>query len=327
MVIDVLLLQLGTPSAPTAAGLRPYLREFLGDPRVIEAPAAVRWILVNGLIAPFRSPRSAEKYRRIWSDQTGSPLLDITKRQTSALALALGSGYRVSFAMRYGEPSIRRVVESLRTGEPARWIVVPMFPQYSGTTTASGFDGLARALQRERIVPSLRFIASYHTDPAYIDAVAKGIERELESAGQRGLSPDMRLLSFHGIPRAYIDRGDPYRDQCAQTAGLVAERLGWKDSDWRLTFQSRLGPSEWLVPYTDETLQELGREGAKTVLVAQPGFTADCLETIDEIGREGLEEFTKGGGEHLIRVPCVNDDPPFIAALRDLVTREAEGWR
>lgn len=326
MAIDLLLLQLGTPAAPTAAGLRPYLREFLSDPRVIEAPALVRWLLVNLLILPFRAPASAKKYRRIWSNETGSPLLDITRRQTAALAAELGTPFRVNFAMRYGEPSTRTVVRDLLASGCERLIALPMYPQYSATTTASALDGLFDALKGERVVPAIRAIVDYHDDPAYIDAVAKGIERTLSDATVNGAGACERLLSFHGIPGVYVERGDPYRRRCERTAELVAARLGWRPDQWRLVFQSRLGPQEWLTPYTDKTLEELGRAGAKTVLIAQPGFTADCLETIDEIGHEGQEIFHAAGGKDLIRVPCVNDDPPFIAALAGLARREAQGW-
>ena len=324
--IDVLLLQLGTPAAPTAKSLRPYLREFLSDPRIVEAPAWIRWLLVNLIIVPFRSPKSAAKYRRIWDAEKGSPLLDITRRQTDALARALGDRFRVNFAMRYGEPSIGDVVRSLLAGRCERLIVIPMFPQYSATTTASGLDALFAALEAERIIPSLRIISRFHDDPLYIDAVAAGIERTLAEAQREGIEPDHRLLSFHGIPGIYIERGDPYLCQSTATARLVARRLGWEDDQWTLTFQSRLGPTEWLTPYTDKTLKKLGAEGVGTVLVAQPGFTADCLETIDEIGYEGEREFQETGGRRLLRVPCVNDDPPFIAALKQLVEREATGW-
>lgn len=327
MTIDVLLLQLGTPDAPTAAGLRPYLREFLGDPRIVEAPAFVRWLLVNLVIVPFRSPKSAVKYQRIWDEKAGSPLLDITRRQTQALGKSLGSDFRVHFAMRYGNPSIRAVVREMMQNDCSRLIVVPMFPQYSATTTASGLDGLFDAFKQERVLPSTRIIAEYHREPAYLDAVAEGIRTALAEANAKGVTPECHLLSFHGIPRAYIERGDPYQRQSAVTACHVADRMGWTEKDWRLTFQSRLGPSEWLTPYTDKTLKELGKAGIQTVLVAQPGFTADCLETIDEIGYEGREEFQEAGGKTLVRVPCVNDSPAFIDALRQLVEREAMGWR
>lgn len=324
--IDVLLLQLGTPDAPTAAALRPYLREFLSDPRIIEAPALVRWLLVNLVIVPFRAPKSAAKYRRVWNGATGSPLLDITRRQAAALGTLLGPDYRVWFGMRYGNPSIRAAVEELARQGCRKLVVLPMFPQYSATTTASGLDGLFQALQRERIIPSFRVISEYYADSAYLDAVATGIRRALAEARERGIAPEIHLISFHGIPKLYIDRGDPYECQATATARLLAERMGWTAAEWKLTFQSRLGPTEWLTPYTDVTLRELGEGGVKTVLVTQPGFTADCLETIDEIGHEGAEDFTKAGGKTLVRVPCVNDDPAFIAALAGLVEREVAGW-
>jgi ferrochelatase len=267
--VDVLLLQLGTPAEPTAAALRPYLREFLSDPRVIETSPLLRWVLVNLIIVPLRARRSAAKYRRIWDPERGSPLLDVTRRQAAALAEKLGAGFRVRFAMRYGDPSTRSVLREMLA------------------------DGCKRLIEAE----------------------------------QDGLSPDVCLLSFHGIPKSYVDRGDPYERQSRATAALIARRMRWSDDRWRLTFQSRLGPTEWLRPYTDETLKQLGADGVETVLVATPGFTADCLETIDEIGYEGLEEFKGAGGGNLVRVPCLNDGPEFIEALTELVEREAGGWR
>lgn len=325
--IDVLLLQLGTPNAPTAAGLRPYLREFLSDPRVIEGSAFFRWLLVNFVIVPFRSPKSAVKYQRIWDEKTGSPLLDITRRQAAALATLMGPEYRVRFAMRYGAPSIPSVVREIMAAGCRRLVVIPMFPQYSATTTASGIDALFDAMKCERVLPSMRIVARYHADPDYIDAVAQTVERATQKAKDAGTPPEMNLISFHGIPLEYIQRGDPYRAESTTTADLLAKRLSFANDDWMLTFQSRLGRAEWLSPYTDETLVALGKRGVKTVLVVQPGFTADCLETIDEIGHEGLKEFRSGGGQTLIRVPCVNDDPAFIAVLKKLVLQESAGWR
>ncbi len=326
MPIDVLMLQLGTPTAPTAKGLRPYLRQFLSDPRVIEAPAIVRWLLVNLIIVPFRSPKSAEKYKRIWDDKTGSPLLSITQSQRDALAEQLGPEFRVSFAMRYGQPSVESVVAGLIEQKSDRMIVLPMFPQYSATTTASGLDALYQTLQTHRVVPALRVIRDYHDDADYLDAMTDRIKRYRDQSMAEGKPPEMYLISFHGIPIDYIKRGDPYMRQSAFTGKAIAKRMGWKKGDWKLVFQSRLGRQKWLTPYTDETLKELGRQGIKRVLVAQPGFTADCLETIDEIGYEGQHEFEETGGEELIRVPCLNDDPGFIRALANIVRREATGW-
>lgn len=325
--IDVVLLQLGTPSEPTARGLRPYLREFLSDPRVIELPALVRWLLVNLVIVPFRSPKSATKYRRIWSEETGSPLLDITRRQTAALSSALGEGFRVQFAMRYGEPSIPKVVASMVTNRCQRVVVVPMFPQYSATTTGSAMDAFFAALRSHRNLPAVRAIRDYRLHDGYLAAVESSVRRHLAEATANATPAEMCIVSFHGIPIDYIKRGDPYMREAAETGKAIAKRMGWKKGEWKLCFQSRLGRQKWLMPYTDKTLEELGRRGLKTVLVVQPGFTADCLETIDEIGREGTEEFRSTGGENLIRVPCLNDDPSFIAALADLVRNEATGWQ
>lgn len=327
MAIDVLMLQLGTPDAPTTSAVRPYLREFLGDPRILEMSAWKRWLLVNLLIAPFRAPKSAVKYRRIWDPAKGSPLLSITQSQCDRLREALGRDYRVWFAMRYGRPSIASVMREVSQAGCERIVVLPMYPQYSATTTASTLDALFEALRSQRVVPSMRVIRDYHDDTGYIQAVASRIRRSLDEAKAIGVEPDIHLISFHGIPRIYIDRGDPYREQSTATAKLLAERMGWEMDQWRLVFQSRLGRQEWLTPYTDETLVELAAQGIQRVLVVQPGFTADCLETIDEIGYEGRMEFEAAGGKELIRVPCLNDDAEFIAALANLVRRESGGWR
>jgi ferrochelatase len=229
--------------------------------------------------------------------------------------------------MRYGQPSTVAVVHELIKHGARRIIVVPMYPQYSASTTASALDGLFAALQRVRVVPALRIVSEFHAEPRYIDAVAGGIERSVKAAFAPSARPERFLLSFHGVPQAYINRGDPYLDQSKATARLIADRMGWRDEDWLLTFQSRLGPVEWIGPFTDETIKRLGASGAKSIVVATPGFTADCLETIDEIGVEALETFRHAGGERLIRVPCVNDDAAFIEALRGLVEKEAAGWR
>lgn len=326
MPIDVLMLQLGTPAAPTAAAIRPYLREFLNDPRILEFPAPLRWLLVNLVIAPFRAPKSAAKYLRIWDSRTGSPLLSITQRQRDALGATLGADYRVWFGMRYGQPSISSVVREMMDAGCERLVVLPMYPQYSATTTASSLDALFDAMRKERVVPAMRIIRDYPTDDAYIQAIAVRINRSLDEAKASGVEPEIHLISFHGIPKVYIDKGDPYRAQSTKTALLLAERMGWSEQQWKLVFQSRLGRQEWLTPYTDETLVELASQGVKRVLVVQPGFTADCLETIDEIGHEGRMEFQTAGGKELVRVPCLNDDPEFISALANLVRQEAQGW-
>jgi protoporphyrin/coproporphyrin ferrochelatase len=324
--VDVLLLQLGTPDAPTAAALRPYLREFLNDRRVLEIPQPFRWLLVNFVIVPFRAKASAAKYRRIWDEKTGSPLLEITKRQTSRLAAALGDQFRVRFAMRYGKPSTESVVNDLAADGCERLVVIPMYPQYSATTTASALDALFDAWKGQRVTPSFRVVRDYHLDEGYLTAVEASVRRHLEDARRRGIETEMKVVSFHGIPIDYIKRGDPYMRQCAETGKELARRMGWKKGEWKLVFQSRLGRQKWLTPYFDETIKELGSSGVKSVFVTQPGFTADCLETIDEIGNEGREDFERSGGKHLVRAPCLNDDAEFIDALAGIVRRESMGW-
>jgi ferrochelatase len=324
--IDVLLLQLGTPDAPTPKALRPYLREFLSDGRVLEIRQPFRWLLVNLVIVPFRAKASAAKYRRIWDERTGSPLLEITRRQTTKLAERLGDGFRVRFAMRYGKPPTDAVVRSLAADGCERLVVIPMYPQYSATTTASALDALFDAWKDQRVVPSLRVVRDYHLDDGYLNAVETNVRRNLEQSRRGGIDPQTFVVSFHGIPIDYIKRGDPYMRQCAETGKAIARRFGWKKGEWKLVFQSRLGRQKWLTPYFDETIKELGRAGVKSVLVTQPGFTADCLETIDEVGNEGREDFEKSGGEHLVRAPCLNDDEAFIEALAGIVRRESQGW-
>jgi ferrochelatase len=283
-------------------------------------------MLVNLIIVPFRSPKSAVKYRRIWDEKTGSPLLSITHQQRDGLAAALGPAYRVHYAMRYGKPSIRSVLDRMMSGGCRRLVVLPMFPQYSATTTASALDALYAGLKPFRTVPALRVIRDYHDEPCYIDAATAHLRRHIQLATDAGTPPDLCLISFHGIPIDYVKRGDPYMRQSAVTAKLMAKQMGWKKGEWKLVFQSRLGRQKWLLPYTDETLMALGRQGVRRVLVTQPGFTTDCLETIDEIGFEGKHEFEGSGGETLIRVPCFNDDPGFMRALADIVRRESFGW-
>ena len=228
--------------------------------------------------------------------------------------------------MRYGDPSISEVLSQIMANECERLLVVPMFPQYSATTTASGFDKLFECLSNLRVMPSVRLIRDYHKDAGYIRSVASTIHDQLRTIDSATEAPEYNLISFHGIPATYIQRGDIYQKQCYATAELLANQMGWPKEKWQTCFQSRLGRQEWLTPYTDETLKELAARGMKRVLIVQPGFTADCLETIDEIGNEGSHDFTSAGGETLIRVPCVNDHPDFISALADIVSRESRGW-
>jgi ferrochelatase len=320
--VGVLLEQLGTPDAPTAKALRPYLRQFLSDPRVIEAPRLLWWFVLRLRILPFRPRQSAAKYARIWDAQTGSPLLHWTRRQTEALQQKLPNAI-VRFGMQVGNPSVASVVDAMIRDGVERLIVVPMYPQYSATTTASATDVLFHALMKQRRVPALRVVPPYYQHPAYLDAVTTVIREELAKLAWQ---PEHFLLSFHGIPIKYAQRGDPYATHVKRTTTQLVERLGWPAEGWTQTFQSLFGSDRWLKPYTDDKLRQLAEQGVKRVFVAMPGFTADCLETLDEIGNEARETFQHAGGEVLHVCRCLNDHPAWIDALLTLVTEEGRGW-
>ncbi len=338
----ILLIQLGTPDAPTAKALRPYLRQFLSDPRVVETKPATKeyftagperkarrsvpgWLwktLLKGVIVPFRSPASAKKYARIWDADTGSPLMHWTKRQTALLTERF-SNHPLGFGMMVGNPSVDVAVRELLNRGADRIVAVPMFPQYSSTTSASATDCLFKALLKVRVVPAVRVVPPYYDHPVYIDAMARVIEGDL---AKLGWEPDHVVFSFHGIPQKYAQRGDPYATHVVRTTRALVARLGWSRDRWTQTFQSRFGKDPWLKPYTDDVLEHLAKKGAKKVAVALPGFTADCLETVDEIGRESEEVFHAAGGETLRAVPCLNDHPRWIDALETLVRTEGHGW-
>ena len=320
--VAVLLIQLGTPEAPTKEALRPYLKQFLSDPRVIEVPRWKWWWILRLFILPTRPASSAEKYRRIWDEKTGSPLLHITKQQTAALQ-KLMPDVPVRFGMQIGNPSVESVVNELLAQGVDRLVVLPMYPQYSATTTASATDCLFEALKKVRRVPALRIVPPYYRHPAYLDASVTIIREELENLDW---TPEHYLLSFHGIPISYSKKGDPYATHVKRsTAGLI-ERLQWPRQQWTQTFQSLFGREEWLKPYTEDTLEKLAAKGMKNVFVATPGFTTDCLETIDEIGHEALEVFQKAGGERLHQCSCLNDHPAWIEAMKTIVQEEGQGW-
>jgi len=318
----VLLVQLGTPDAPTPSALRRYLRQFLSDPRVIEAPRLLWWLILNLRILPTRPAQSAAKYQRIWDRETGSPLLHITRLQTEALQRLLPD-LPVRFGMQIGNPPVEQVVHELIQQGVERLIVLPMYPQYSATTTASATDTLFKALLKERRVPALRIVPPYFEQGAYLDAVVAVIHDELKKLP---VEPEHFLLSFHGIPVKYAQRGDPYALHVKRTTARLIERLRWPRTRWTQSFQSLFGRDRWLKPYTDETLQRLARRGIKRVFIATPGFTTDCLETIDEIGFEAKEVFHHAGGEQLYRCRCLNDHPAWIEAMRTLIVQEAQGW-
>ena len=323
--IGVLLCNLGTPDAPTRPALRRYLKEFLSDRRVVDFPRPLWWLILHGVILNIRPNKSAALYRKIWTEN-GSPLLDISLRQKDALQAALEKSdaglFHVEIAMRYGNPSIAVGLAALQQAGCRKALVLPLYPQYSRTTTESTFDALADAIKASPDAPELRRVRDYHDDAGYIAALAGHIEREMRQNG----CPDKLIMSFHGIPKRYYENGDPYPDQCRETARLVAERLNLSDDDWLLTFQSRFGREEWMQPYTDKTLERLAGEGVKSVAVVCPGFAVDCLETLEEIAMQNREIFLAAGGEDYRYIPALNDNADHIRALAEIVRRHCHDW-
>ena len=322
--VGVLLVNLGTPDAPTPAALRRYLAEFLSDPRVVEIPKLPWWLILHGVILRVRPAKSAQKYAAIWTPE-GSPLAVWTAKQAKLLAGYLGEAghpVRVRHAMRYGQPSIAQEMDALRAEGVTRVLVLPLYPQYSAATSASVFDAVAAWGQQARWVPELRFLHQYHDDPGYIAALAAQVTAHWQREG-RGR---MLLMSFHGVPERTLHLGDPYHCQCHKTARLLAERLGLRPEEYRVTFQSRFGKAQWLQPYTEPTLQQLAREGLERVDLLCPGFAGDCLETLEEIDQEAREAFLAAGGKQFHYIACLNDRHEWIAALRDLAVRHLQGW-
>ena len=323
--LGVLLVNLGTPESPATGDVRRYLKEFLWDPRVVEMFRPAWWLVLNLIILNTRPRRTAEAYAKVWTD-AGSPLLVISRQQQQALQAALEQrlGYPVStvLAMRYGKPSIANGLQELRDAGARRVLVLPLYPQYSATTTASVYDAVYDELQRWRWLPELRFINHYHDDPAHIQALADSVRTFQTEHGV----PDKLLLSFHGIPRDYFLAGDPYFCECQKTGRLLAAALGLPDDRWQLTFQSRLGPKAWLKPYTDKTLVSLAKSGTKHVQVICPGFSADCLETLEEVAMQNRDIFLKAGGEAYHYIPCLNDSAQHIDMMAGLVERHIQGW-
>ncbi|MCB1873166.1 MAG: ferrochelatase [Gammaproteobacteria bacterium] len=323
--LGVLLTNLGTPDSCRPADVRRYLKEFLWDPRVVEMSRPLWWLLLNLVILNTRPRRSAAAYEKIWRD-TGSPLLAVSKEQAEALQLALdealGQPVTVALAMRYGNPSIAAGLERLRQAGARRILVLPLYPQYSATTTASTFDAVSKELRGWRWLPELRFINHYHDDPGYIAALAQSVRGFWQRHGE----PELLLMSFHGIPQDYFVAGDPYFCECQKTGRLLAEALNLPQERWRISFQSRLGPRKWLQPYTDKTLSALAKAGAGSVHVICPGFSADCLETLEEIAIENRDHFTAAGGKRYAYIPCLNSNPAHIAMLKTLVLRHIAGW-
>lgn len=320
----VLLCNLGTPDAPTPSAVRHYLAEFLSDPRVVEIPRLIWWLILHGIILRFRPAKSAAKYASIWTPE-GSPLKVWTEKQAKLLQGWLGQRnhqVKVHWAMRYGSTSITEQLTALKAEGVTRVLVVPAYPQYSATTTASVFDAVYGWAQRTRALPELRFINHYHDDADYIDALAASVQRHWKANGR----PQKLVMSFHGVPARTLQLGDPYHCECLKTARLLAARLGLEPDDYTVTFQSRLGRAEWLQPYTEPTLIALAQSGVKRVDVICPGFSCDCLETLEEINMEGRHAFLSAGGQEFHYIPCLNDDPEWITALCNLSERHLAGW-
>ncbi|OEY67644.1 ferrochelatase [Marinobacter sp. X15-166B] len=323
--LGVLITNLGTPDAPTPAALRRYLGEFLADPRVVEVPRLIWWFVLHGVILRIRPPRSAKAYQKIWGEQ-GSPLLKHTADQCEKLRQALqtkyGESIEVGFAMRYGNPSIASELDRLSAAGVRKLMVLPLYPQYSATTSASTFDAVARDFSQRRWLPDFRFISHYHDFPAYIEAMATHIE---DYWSQHGRSQKL-ILSYHGIPLKYLKKGDPYHCECYKSSRLLAERLGLGDEDYLTTFQSRFGREEWLRPYTDKTLKALPAQGVESVDVFCPGFASDCLETIEEIDEENREYFMEAGGKEFRYISALNSSAGHIDALVELIEQNLAGW-
>lgn len=324
--IGVLLAQLGTPDAPTPAALRPYLKQFLSDPRVVERNRLLWWFILRLIVLPRRPRHSAALYQRIWTPE-GSPLLVISRAQARGLEESLDrhepGRIKVALGMRYGTPSIGSALRELLDWGADRLLLFPAYPQYAGATTGSTYDEVFRELSAVRHVPPLRVVPPYYAHPAYIDALAESVREALAAAAR---PPDKILVSFHSLPRSFVENGDPYAAHCEATARALASRAGWKDGDYQVSYQSRAGREPWLEPFTDEVLGELGRSGVRHVMAMCPGFIADCVETIDEIGHVGLEQFRAAGGETLQLVEGLNARPRWIAAMTEIALEQLEGW-
>jgi protoporphyrin/coproporphyrin ferrochelatase len=324
--IGVLLVNLGTPDSADARGVRVYLREFLSDPRVIENQGLLWKLVLNGIILRVRPGRKARDYLKIWNnDKNESPLKTITRAQSEKLAASIADHDHVvvDWAMRYGNPSIRSRIEALVAQGCDRLLVVPLYPQYSAATSATVCDEVFRVLGDMRAQPILRVTPPYYDDPDYIEALAVSINAHLASLP---FKPEIIVASFHGMPQQYIDKGDPYQAQCIATTDALRRRLGFEPSKLLLTFQSRFGFDEWLKPYTDKTIEKLARDGVRRIAVVTPGFSADCLETLEEIAEENAELFRHHGGEQFAAIPCLNDSDPGMDVIRQLVLRELQGW-
>lgn len=323
--IGVLLVNLGTPDATDFWSMRRYLKEFLSDKRVIEENSLVWKLVFNGIILTTRPRAKGRDYDSIWNrERNESPFKTITRSQSDKLAAAVGNdGIVVDCAMRYGNPSIASRIDALAAQGCDRLLVVPLYPQYAAATTATVCDEVFRKLMQMRFQPTLRVAPPYHDDPVYIDALATSLRAEL---AKLSFEPEVILASFHGIPKDYADKGDPYPEHCAITTRLLREKLGMDERKLRMTFQSRFGRAEWLQPYTDKTVEALAKGGVKNLAIITPGFSADCLETLEEIAVENAGIFKAHGGQNFAAIPCLNDSDAGMTVIRHLVERELQGW-
>lgn len=323
--IGVLITNLGTPDAPTTPALKRYLKQFLSDPRVVEVPRLLWWCILNGIILNVRPKRSAHAYQSVWTD-TGSPLAIHTRAQAEALKVKLhdtwGDKLVIAWGMRYGNPSIATAINELLGQGVRKVLILPMYPQYSGSTTGSTFDAVAHDFTRRRWIPEFRFINAYHNHPDYISALATTVQDHWSENGK----PELMVFSYHGVPLRYLHNGDPYHCQCHATSRLLAEKLGLSKDEYITTFQSRFGREPWLQPYTDETLKSLPGKGVKRIQVLCPGFSSDCLETIEEIGMENRGYFMEAGGEQYEYIPALNAQACHIDALATIIQQQLSGW-
>jgi ferrochelatase len=334
--VGILLINLGTPDAPTAKAVRPYLKQFLSDSRVVEVPKFIWWFILNGIILPFRSSASAKKYASVWMDQangSGAPLFVHSNNQSIRLQQKLASNestkdVKVALAMRYGNPSIEKVMNELENEGVNRLLVLPLYPQYSATTTASSFDAVFEVHSKKRNPPALRMVKNYHDHPAYIASLVKQVQ---DYWGVHG-TPDFKngdkfVMSFHGVPKRTLLRGDPYHCECHKTGRLLREALGLSSEEAILSFQSRFGKAEWLKPYTAPLLELLGKAKTNRLDIFCPGFPADCLETLEEIAMEGKEIFTHAGGQAYNVIPCLNDQETWLDGLHTIALENIAGWQ
>ena len=326
----VLLLNLGTPSAPTPKAVRVYLKEFLSDPRIVEIPRFIWWFILNGIILPIRSSASAKKYASIWLPQLGSPLMHYSRLQAKELGeLFTNEGHTVlvDLAMRYGKPSAQEALESLKAQGMERLLLLPLYPQYSATTTASSFDEVFRVLSTWRDQPELRLVKHYHDNPAYIAALREQVLNSWDKDGYPDFAKgDRFVMSFHGLPKRNLMKGDPYHCECLKTGRLLGEALGLQPDQYMVTFQSRFGKAEWLKPYTAPTIEQLAKDDCQRIDIFCPGFPADCLETLEEIAMEARDSFLEHGGKDYRYIPCLNGNPKWIEALSEIAHQHLQGW-